>query len=341
MPEPFKYTKELIKLLKASENILLISHINPDGDAIGSQLALWHYLSGTGKNVTMMTPNYLQEFLKWMEGSDQVNVFIRNRSKCRSLISAADLIVMLDFNHSNRLGEAEKHVLASDAKKVVIDHHTDPEAFTDLLISDPSVCSTAEMVYRIVTYMDGSPFRNSKFAEAVYVGIITDTGKFDHGSYSGDTFRIVADLLDTGIDRSSINDLIYNNFSAERMKLMGYALNEKMVILSEYQTAYISLSADELKSYSHIKGDTEGFVNMPLSIKGIIFSVLFIEKEGFVKMSLRSKGNFPSNEIASRFFNGGGHLNASGGEFYDTLENTINYFLRILGENFAGLNKPV
>ncbi|HOO99093.1 MAG TPA: bifunctional oligoribonuclease/PAP phosphatase NrnA [Bacteroidales bacterium] len=341
MPEPFKYTKELIKLFTASENILLISHINPDGDAIGSQLALWHYLKEKGKQVTMMTPNYLQEFLKWMQGSDQINIFIRNRSKCMTIINSADLIVMLDFNHSNRLGEAENAVVSSNAKKVIIDHHTDPSDFADLLISDTSVCSTAEIVYRIVTYMNVSPYRNSKFAEAVYVGIITDTGKFDHGTYSGDTFRIVADLLDTGIDRSLINDLIYNNFTAERMKLMGYALHEKMVILPEYKTAYIALSVDELKSFRHTKGDTEGFVNLPLSINGIVFSVLFIEKEGFVKLSLRSKGNFPSNEFASRFFNGGGHVNASGGEFYDSLENTISYFLKILGENYAAMNNSV
>jgi phosphoesterase RecJ-like protein len=244
---------------------------------------------------------------------------------------------MLDFNQSNRLGEAEKKVLSSKAKKVNIDHHMDPSGFADLLISDPSSCSTAELVYRIVTELNGTPFIHRQYAEALYVGIITDTGNFDHGTYSGETFRIVAGLLDTGIDKQKIHDLVFNNFSSDRMRLMGYALNEKMVILPEFQTAYISLSRDELRRYNYLKGDTEGFVNMPLSINGIIFSVLFIEKDGFVKLSFRSKGAFPSNRFASRFFNGGGHLNASGGEYPDTLDNTTGFFLRMLSENYSDL----
>jgi phosphoesterase RecJ-like protein len=339
VPESFKYTKELANLFNASENILLICHINPDGDAIGAQLALFHYLKTLGKDAAMLAPNNLQEFLKWMDGSELIKVFIRHREKCRELIEKADLIVLLDFNQSNRLGESEKMVLESRAKKVVIDHHLSPDNFSDILISDPTVCSTSELVYQIVTEINGKPFINRSYAEALYVGIITDTGNFDHGAYSGNTFRIVADLLDTGIDRDKVQNLIYNNFSSDRMRLMGYALNDKMVILTEYQTAYISLSKNDLASFHYAKGDTEGFVNMPLSISGIVFSVLFIEKEGFVKLSFRSKGTFPVNEFASRFFYGGGHLNASGGEYPDTLDNTVSYFLKVLKENFGNLNK--
>ncbi|MCX6333771.1 MAG: bifunctional oligoribonuclease/PAP phosphatase NrnA [Bacteroidia bacterium] len=339
MPESFKYTKELAKLFTTSDNILLISHINPDGDAIGAQLAIYHYLRSVGKNADMIAPNNLQEFLKWMNGADLINVYIKQREKCRVLIEKADLIVMLDFNQSNRLGEAEKHVLSSKAKKAVIDHHLNPDNFSDILISDPTVCSTSELIYQIVTNINEKPFISKPYAEALYVGIITDTGNFEHGAYSGNTFRIVADLLETGIDRSTIQNLIYNNFSADRMRLMGYALNQKMVILPEYQTAYMFLSRSELASYNYVKGDTEGFVNMPLSISGIVFSVLFIEKEGFVKLSFRSKGTFPSNEFAKKFFYGGGHLNASGGEYPGTLGNTIEYFLKVLKENFDNLNK--
>jgi len=339
MPESPKFTKELAEYFTASGNILLISHINPDGDAIGAQLALYHYLRYTGKNAGMITPNNLQEFLKWMDGAELINVFIRQREKCRELIEKADLIVMLDFNQSNRLGEAENLVLSSKAKKVVIDHHLDPDSFADLIISDPTVCSTSELVYDILTVINGKPYLSKPYAEALYVGIITDTGNFDHGNYTGRTFRIVADLLETGINKGMIQNLIYNNFSADRMRLLGYTLNEKMVILPEYQTAYIFLSKRELALYNYVKGDTEGFVNMPLSINGVIFSVFFVEKEGFVKLSFRSKGTFPVNEFASRFFYGGGHLNASGGEFPDTLENTIAYFLKILKENFGNLNK--
>jgi bifunctional oligoribonuclease and PAP phosphatase NrnA len=339
VPESFKYTKELAKLFDTSENILLISHINPDGDAIGAQLALYHYFKSSGKNASMITPNNLQEFLKWMNGAELISVFIRQRERCRELIEKAGLIIMLDFNQSNRLGEAEKLVLESKAKKVVIDHHLNPDNFPDLVISDPTVCSTSELIYEIISEINGKPFMSRPYAEALYVGIITDTGNFDHGNYSGKTFRIVADLLETGIDKGMIQNLIYNNFSADRMRLLGYTLNEKMVVLHEYQTAYIYLSKSELASYNYVKGDTEGFVNMPLSINGVVFSVLFIEKEGFVKLSFRSKGTFPVNEFASRFFYGGGHLNASGGEYPGTLENTIAYFLKILKENFGNLNK--
>jgi phosphoesterase RecJ-like protein len=174
---------------------------------------------------------------------------------------------------------------------------------------------------------------NKPYAEALYTGIITDTGNFEHGSYTSRTLRIVADLLETGIQKDRILNLIYNNFSSERLRLQGYALNKRMVVLPELKSAYIFLTKDDLKEYNHVKGDTEGFVNMPLSIKGICFATLFIEKEGFIKLSFRSKGRFPSNEIASQYFSGGGHMNASGGEYYDTLENTIEYFLKVLQDN--------
>jgi phosphoesterase RecJ-like protein len=335
-----KYTKELSELLDSSDNILIISHINPDGDAIGSQLALYHYLASKGKKAGMMCPNNLQEFLKWMEGSDKINIFIRKRKKCISLIEAADLILMMDFNQPNRLGEAEKYVTGSTAVKVVIDHHLEPHDFAKPVISDPSRCSTSEVVHEMVTIMNGGPFVNKSYSEDIYVGIITDTGNFEHGSYTGRTLRIIADLLESGVDKDQVLNIVYNNFSAERMRLLGMALNKRMTVLTEYRTAYIHLTKKDLEDYNHVKGDTEGFVNLPLSIKGINFSVLFVEKDNFVKLSFRSKGKFPVNEFASRYFAGGGHRNASGGEYYDTLENTIKYFLKVLEEN-AGLLKNV
>jgi bifunctional oligoribonuclease and PAP phosphatase NrnA len=330
-----QYTKELSKLFLSAGNILLICHINPDGDAIGSQLALYHYLKSRGKNVDLLSPNYLQEFLKWMDGADLINIFIKDRVKCKRLIEKADLIILLDFNHSSRLGEAENLVLGSHARKVIIDHHLDPGTFADLTISEPSKCATSELVYELLTLMNGGPFISKSFAESIYVGIITDTGNFEHGAYSSGTFRIVGDLLDYGIDKLKILNLIYNNFSSDRIRLQGFALNKRMVVIPEYKTAYIYLSKDDLAEYNHVKGDTEGFVNLPLSIKGIHFSALFIEKDNFVKLSFRSKGTFPSNEFASRYFEGGGHLNASGGEYKDSLVNTIDYFLKVLKENIG------
>jgi phosphoesterase RecJ-like protein len=329
-----KYTKELSKFFSTYDNILLVCHINPDGDAIGSQLALYHFLRSKGKNVSMLAPNYLQEFLKWMTGSELIQVFISNRKKARKTISEADLIVMLDFNKSDRLGEAEKSVLSSKAFKVIIDHHLDPGDFADMIISEPSRCSTSEIVDELVCRINKGRFSEKAYTEAIYVGIITDTGNFEHGNYSSNTLRIVADLMDLGIDRNDILMKVYNNFSADRMKLLGYALNERMVILPELNSAYIFLTKDDLKQYNHLKGDTEGFVNLPLSIKGIVFSALFIEKDGFVKLSFRSRGAFPVNEFASEYFNGGGHMNASGGEYAGTLQETIDFFLETLRKNY-------
>lgn len=328
-----KYTKELSKLFSVSDNILLISHINPDGDAIGSQLALYHYLKTSGKNVNLLSPNYLQNFLKWMDGADLINIYISDRKKCRKLIEEADLIIMLDFNQSNRLGEAEDLVVKSHARKIIIDHHLYPANFTDLVISEPSMCSTSELIHELLCEMNGVQLIAKPYAEALYVGIITDTGNFEHGSYSSRTFRIVADLIDTGIEKEKILNLIYNNFSSDRIKLQGFALNQRMVVIPEYKTAYIYLTKEDLLSYNHVKGDTEGFVNLPLSIKGIHFSALFIEKDNFIKLSFRSKGRFPSNEFAYQYFSGGGHLNAAGGEYTDSLDNTIKYFLKVLKEN--------
>jgi phosphoesterase RecJ-like protein len=328
-----KYTKEISKLFSSTENILLICHINPDGDAVGAQLAMYYYLRAAGKNVSMLSPNYLQEFLKWMEGTGEINIFIRDRKKCINLIREAGLIILLDFNKANRLGEAEEYVMSASAPKVIIDHHLDPSDLGSLIISEPTFCATSELVWELIREIEGKPFTGGPFAEAVYTGIITDTGNFEHGSYTPDTMRIIADLLEQGVEKERILNLVYNNFSADRMKLQGFALNERMVVLPEYKTAYIFLSKDDLKKYNHVKGDTEGFVNLPLSIKGIVFTAMFIEKDGFIKLSFRSKGNFPSNEIAADYFFGGGHCNASGGEYPDTLDNTIAYFLKVLQKN--------
>jgi phosphoesterase RecJ-like protein len=280
-----------------------------------------------------MVPNNLQEFLKWMDGAEHINIFIKDRKECRKLISEADLIVMLDFNQSHRLGEAEDLVKAAQARKVIIDHHLDPGNFVDLIISVPSMCSTSELVHELITEINKVQFINKPYAEALYVGIITDTGNFEHGSYSSRTFRIVADLLDSGVEKEKILNMIYNNFSSDRIRFQGYALNKRMVVLPELKTAYIYLSKADMREYNYVKGDTEGFVNLPLSIKGIHFSALFVEKDNFIKISFRSRGDFPSNEFASLYFSGGGHMNASGGEYSDTLDKTIEYFLRVLKEN--------
>ncbi|MFO7620101.1 MAG: bifunctional oligoribonuclease/PAP phosphatase NrnA [Bacteroidales bacterium] len=339
MADLSKYTKQLSKLFSTSGNILVICHINPDGDAIGSQLALYHYLTSAGRNTEMVSPNNLQEFLKWMDGAGHINIFTRDRKKCRQLIKDASLIIMVDFNQAGRLGEAEQAVRNSSAFKVIIDHHLDPQDFADLVITDPSKCSTTELINELIFNINEGQYLSGPYAEAVYTGIITDTGNFEHGAFTGDTLRTCAALIDYGIDKNRIFDTIYNNFSEERMRFMGFALNKRMVVLKEYECAYIFLTRQDQTDYSHVKGDTEGFVNLPLSIKGINFSTLFIEKEDHIKLSFRSKGQFPVNEFAAEYFAGGGHLNASGGDYYSSLDDTVRYFLDVLKENYWRLKE--
>lgn len=334
-----KYTKELSKRFDAANNIVIICHVNPDGDAIGSQLALYYYLLSKGKSPEMISPNKLQDFLTWMDGVDKIRIFIRDRKKCSDIISGADLIVMVDFNQSNRLGEAEDAVLRSKASRIIIDHHLNGGNFSDLVVADTKRCSTSELIWLLLSEMNGNAHLNRAFSEAVYVGIITDTGNFEHGLYSGITFRIIADILDSGIDKDRIYNLVFNNFSSDRMKLKGLSLNERMTILPEFRTAYIVLTKEDLEKYNYQKGDTEGFVNMPLSIRGIDFSVLFIEKKDHIKISFRSKGSFAVNEFAQKYFKGGGHRNASGGEYDESLDKCIAYFLEALGTEGWKLNE--
>lgn len=328
-----KYTKLLTNFISPAENILLICHINPDGDAIGSMLAFYDYLLSTGKKARMISPNNLQEFLCWMKGTEQISIFTKNRNKSKKIIEESDLIIMFDFNHTNRLGEAEKYVLNSPSKKVIIDHHLNGEDFADLAISESSYCSTAELVYQLVRNLNGGVYLNEMFAEAIYVGIITDTGNFAYGTYTGNTLRIIADLLDFGLDKARIINLVYNTFSADRLRLQGFTLDQRMVILPEYNTAYIYLSKEDLDKYKYLKGDTDGFVNIPLAINGINFATLMMEKDGFIKLSFRSKGQFDVNKFAEKYFSGGGHKNASGGEYKDNLQNTIKHFVEFVKDN--------
>jgi len=330
-----KYIKKLKETLSVSDNILLVCHVNPDGDAVGSMLALYHYLTDRGKSVTMLSPNYLQEFLIWMEGAEHVNIFLRNRKKARKIIEAANLIIFFDFNQRSRMGEAERYLMMSDAYKIIIDHHVDPQDFADMVISEPLLCSTAELIHCLVTAIYGDNFSSPAYNEAVYVGIITDTGNFEHGTYTGDTMRIVAGLLDSGVDKEKVFDKVYNNFSLDRMRLQGLALHSRLTIIEGYPVAYIWLTKKDLEQFGYAKGDTEGFVNMPLSVRGISVSAMFVEKDGFIKVSLRSKGAFSVNDFAVRYFNGGGHVNAAGGELYEPLDKACHYFEKCIREVMA------
>lgn len=326
MPEFGKYTKELKKLIDDAGHILLICHINPDGDAIGAMLALRRWIMSRGKDARMISPNALQKFLLWMKDVDMVVDFHHNPAEGTDLIRNADLIIMVDFNATSRMGKAEQLVVTSGAKKVMIDHHPDPSAPADLIVSDISRSSTSELVYFLVNGMEGSEYNDSEFITAVYVGIITDTGNFEHGYYTGDTMRTVGHLLDMGVDKERVYNHIFSNFSPDRIRLKGFALHSRMVVHPDLHTAYIWLTKEDLDRFHHVKGDTEGFANVLLTMNGIVLSVLFIERTGFVKMSLRSKGSFNANELSRKCFNGGGHRNAAGGEMKGSIHEVINHF---------------
>jgi bifunctional oligoribonuclease and PAP phosphatase NrnA len=309
--------------------IAIISHINPDGDALGSSLALYHYLVKLGKNVSVIMPNDYPDFLKWLPGSDMVKVFTKNKTASAAAIKQADLLFLLDFNTPSRAGKAEVLIKESDAFKVLIDHHPEPEDFADIIYSDTLSSSTAELIYRFIEITGNNGSVSTIEATCLYTGIMSDTGSFNFNSSQPETYRVLSELLKLGIDKDYIYSKVYDNFSESRLRLLGYCLDQKMVVMDQFKAAFISLSLKEKKMYKYIRGDSEGFVNYPLSIKGIDFAAFFMENDDHVKISFRSKGNFDTNAFAKNF-NGGGHVNASGGESKMSLSETIAKFVYLL-----------
>lgn len=326
--DPFPKFKAL---LKKSTNIVIVTHFNPDGDAMGSSLALYNYLVKTGKNVSVITPNDYPDFLQWLPGNKKVVEYSSNPKKAAILIAKSDLIFTLDFNNYSRLEGLGDLLKESGAPKILIDHHQQPDTYAKLMYHDVKACSTCELVYEFIVGLGGKSMIDREIASCLYTGIMTDTGSFRFDSVTPVTHHILAHLLETGIVPSDIHSAIYDTYSESRVRLLGYCLTEKMVVLPEYQTAYISLSEKELNRFQHKKGDTEGIVNYPFSIKGIRFCAFFSEGEGKIKISLRSKGRFDVNQFARKHFNGGGHINAAGGRGnVNNLDDTIKEFLALL-----------
>lgn len=323
----------LANLLSQPRKILLLSHINPDGDAIGSTMGMYHFLQKTGHEVTAMVPNVFPEFLAWLEGSNEIIAFQDNQKKGRKAIAEAEVIICLDFNDYKRLKEMGKLLETSKATKVLIDHHPDPDNAYQIKIHDTTVSSTSELVYHFIVGSGNRPILNSTIASPIYCGIMTDTGCFNFNSSKPETFEVVADLLRCGIDKDAIFDNVFNNFSHQRMRLMGYCLHKKMIVLPHFHAAYISLTKEEMERYNFQPGDSEGFVNLPFSIKGINIAALFTEKKDIIRVSMRSRGNFAINQICQEHFNGGGHKNASGGEVHISLKKAIKKFEKILKLN--------
>jgi bifunctional oligoribonuclease and PAP phosphatase NrnA len=287
-----------------------------------------------GKKVTVVMPNQYPDFLKWLPGNDDIIIYSKNKSAATEVLENAGLIFLLDFNSPGRAGKTESLITESTAFKIMIDHHPKPADFADLLISDTLASSTAELIFRFIESTGDPELIDEKAATCLYTGIMSDTGSFNYNSSQPETYRVLAELLERGIDKDYIYSMVYDNFSENRLRLLGYCLDKKMVVLPRHKTAYISLSLAEKKKYRYIRGDAEGFVNYPLSVKGVEFVAFFMENDDHIKISFRSKGKFDTNIFAENNFDGGGHINASGGESRLNLQETIDKFVAALPEYF-------
>ena len=323
--------KLIEEVLSTPKKIVITPHKNPDGDAVGSVLALWHYLKLKKHQATVIVPNDFPKFLKWMPGTDEILNYEQDSDGALELIGQAEIIFTLDFNDLSRIGDLESPFEASDATFIMIDHHQSPQAYAQIMYSDVSMSSTCEMVYNFIEYLGDRELINKDIASCLYAGILTDTGSFKFSSTTSQTHQVVADLIDKGADNSEIHNRIFDTNSANRLHLLGRALNN-MVILPEYSTAYITLSQKDLDEFDFKKGDTEGFVNYGLTLEGICFAAIFIEngENGQIKISFRSEGDFSVNEFARSHFGGGGHTNAAGGMSPLNMEKTIERFRSIL-----------
>lgn len=324
---------ELKGLLASPAKIVITTHHKPDGDAMGSSLGLYNYLIQKGHHVKVITPTDYPVFLQWMPNNPEVLVYPDSVQESHDLVSQADIIFCLDFNTLSRIGDLGEHVRAAKGAKVLIDHHLEPENFDDFRYWSINACATAQLVYEFIVKIMAEPdLINKDVASCLYAGIMTDSGSFRFPNTTAEVHHIVASLIDKGAENSKIHQLVYDNFSEERVRFLGYALLNKLEVMHEFNTALIWLSRDELNQYQIGTGDTEGLVNYGLSINGIRLAALIVEREGLVKLSLRSTGDFPANEICKKFFSGGGHRNAAGGQSPEGLEATVAKFKSILPE---------
>lgn len=321
----------LTSLLSRPGRIAITTHQKPDGDAMGSSLGLYHYLVKCGHRVTVVSPTEYADFLKWIPGSDKVLVGPADPDLARWTFDGADLIFCLDFNGLSRINEFEPMVRDSYAKKIVVDHHPDPEGFEDITFLDTSASSTAEMIYRIIVALGDKEKIDLPIAEALYTGVMTDTGSFRYTNTSAEVHRMVAHFIEIGINVNRIHDLLFSNFNAERFKFLGYCLLNCLHVLPEYKTAYIKLEKEVFRQFNVKAGDTEGLVNYAMSIKDVNLAILITTQDDLVKMSFRSRGEVSASEFAQKF-EGGGHFYAAGGKSKDSLEDTEKRLLSLLEE---------
>lgn len=330
--------KELSRLIAGCNRVVITCHIAPDGDAIGSSLALCHILTDLGKEAHVITPDMFAQNLYYLPGARDIVIYTRYEEFARQLISEADLIFCLDYNSIKRVDQLGRYILESKAAKVMIDHHLGPDSFPDLIISHPEESSTSALLFKVFCALGFVPLIDKKIGGCIYAGMMTDTGNFSYNSNNSDLYRIVAHLVDCGIDKDRLYTNIINTSTLSRLRLNGYAVSEKMKIYGDHQAALITLSRDELNRYDYKKGDTESLVNVPLQLSDVTYSVFLREETDYIKVSMRSKGAFPVNRICEEHFNGGGHRNAAGGEFYGSMEECVALFESILPEYDTLLN---
>lgn len=314
-------------LLATTKKIAIIPHRGPDGDAMGSTLALYHFLLKNNHQPTVIAPNDFPDFLAWLPGSETVKIFEKDTENCTKILEEAELIFTLDFNAFHRTGEMEHTLAKLTAPFIMIDHHQKPDDYATYTYSDTSYGSTCEMVYNFISFLNKKEDLDKTIATCIYTGILTDSGSFRFPGTTGNTHRIIAELIDLGVENTQIPVLLFDNSSYSRLQLLGRAL-QNMKVFEEHKTSYTSLTQDELDSFDYVKGDTEGIVNYGLSIKGIVFTAIFIENkdEKIIKISFRSQGGFDVNQFARDHFNGGGHSNAAGGRSDVSMEETLKKF---------------
>lgn len=309
--------------IAASERIVICAHKSPDGDAMGAALAWNEYLRQLGKAPFVVVPDAYPDFLQWLPGSERVLRYDRKPEVVTALFQQADLVFCLDFGESSRVEAMQQVLMSSPARKVMIDHHLNPSDEMDLVISRPSLCSTCELVFRIVWQLEDFERMNRKWATCVYCGMMTDTGAFTYNSNSPVIFFIISQLLTKHIDKDLIYRRVFNNYSSYAIRLRGYLMDQKLQVWEDLHAACFTLTREEMRRYHFIKGDVEGLVNQPLRIKGLKLSIYLredTEQDNLIYVSLRSVDDFPCNEMAANFFHGGGHLNASGGKLACSLE---------------------
>lgn len=324
--------KALSRIIAGCQRVVITTHIAPDGDAVGSSLALYHMLTDLGKDVHVVTPDGFQQNLMYLPGASDIVIYSRYQEFAIQLIEQADLIFCLDYNAIKRIDQVGKHVVDSVAVKVMIDHHLMPEDFPYLTISHPEESSTCALLFKVFAALGLVPLIDKRIGSCIYTGMMTDTGNFSYNSNHKDLYLIISKLIENGIDKDTLYTKIINTSTLSRLRINGYAISEKLELFPSHKAALITLTRDELNRFNYQKGDTESLVNVPLQLSDITYSCFLREEENYIKVSMRSKGNFPVNKMCEKYFGGGGHLNAAGGEFSGTMEACIKEFKKAIAD---------